>query len=312
MSFALIMLGGLVIDLAIGWPDALYQKIKHPVVWLGALISKLDSSLNLGANPSRNKRMGILTVLIVVSLAVGLGWTLQLALPSGWAGIVLGALMAWPLIALRSMYDHVAAVYQPLAQGDLAAARVAVAKIVGRDPSGLDGPAIARAATESLAENSSDGIVAPIFWGTIAGLPGIFAYKAINTLDSMIGYKTPRHIDFGWAAARLDDLVNLIPARLTGLLFAVVSGRVRQAVVVMFADAGHHRSPNAGWPEAAMAGALDLRLSGPRSYDGQIQDEPWVNASGQDPTPNCLNRALGLYVRAMGLMAPILLVLSVI
>lgn len=312
MSFALIMLGGMVIDLAIGWPDALYQKIKHPVVWLGALISKLDSWLNLGANPSRNKRMGILTVLIVVSLAAGLGRALQLALPSGWAGIVLGALMAWPLIALRSMYDHVAAVYQPLAQGDLATARIAVAKIVGRDPSGLDGPAIARAATESLAENSSDGIVAPIFWGAIAGLPGIFAYKAINTLDSMIGYKTPRHTDFGWAAARLDDLVNLIPARLTGLLFAVASGRAKQALAVMFSDAGHHRSPNAGWPEAAMAGALDLRLSGPRSYDGQIQDEPWVNARGQDPTPNCLNRALGLYVRAMGLMALILLALSVI
>jgi adenosylcobinamide-phosphate synthase len=175
--------------------------------------------------------------------------------------------------------------------------------IVGRDPARLDARGTARAALESLAENSSDGIVAPLFWGVVAGLPGLVVYKAINTMDSMIGHRTARHEDFGKVAARLDDLVNLIPARLTGLLFALVSGRARRACACMARDARQHRSPNAGWPEAAMAGALGLRLSGPRVYGDTIADEPYVNAGGADPEPADLLRGLALYRRAMAALA---------
>ena len=176
----------------------------------------------------------------------------------------------------------------------------------------LDSAGVARAAMESLAENTSDGIVAPLFWGAIFGLPGIAAYKAINTLDSMIGHRTPRFQAFGWASARIDDLVNLVPARLTGLVFALVSSAPRRALSVMWRDAGLHRSPNAGWPEAAMAAGLGVRLSGPRVYDGHVADEPWVNAGTPDPTANDLQRGLALYVRAMFVLAAALLVLALV
>ena len=224
--------------------------------------------------------------------------------------MILSGLLAWPLLAVRSMHDHVAAVARPLAAGDLVAARAAVAMIVGRDPAGLDAAGMVRAAVESLAENTSDGIVAPVFCGVLFGLPGIAAYKAINTLDSMIGHRTPRHEAFGWASARIDDLANFIPARLTGLVFVAVSTRPRAAVAIMLRDARHHRSPNAGWPEAAMAGALGVRLSGPRVYAGRIAAEPWVNEGAPDPSPADLNRALALYIRSMLVLAVTLAILA--
>lgn len=200
----------------------------------------------------------------------------------------------------------------PLGQGDLAGARGAVSMIVGRDPAQLDAAGVARAALESLGESTSDGVVAPLFWGVIFGLPGIAVYKVINTMDSMIGHLSPRHAAFGWAAARLDDGVNLIPARLSGLVFVAVSGRWRDSLACMWRDAGKHRSPNAGWPEAALAGALGVRLSGPRVYDGELTQEPWVNEAAPDPTAQDLQRGLVLYVRAMGLMAAVLVVLALV
>lgn len=298
MSFAAMMLFALALDLLIGWPNWLYARIGHPVTWLGALIAALERRWNTGAR----KAKGIATMLVVTGLATATGVALKTALPDGWAGIVLGGLLAWPLVALRSMHDHVAAVARPLAAGDLDTARSAVAMIVGRDVTQLDQAGVARAGLESLAENTSDGIVAPIFWGALLGLPGIAAYKAINTLDSMIGHRTPRYQDFGWASARTDDLVNLIPARLTGALFALVSG-TSTAWTCMWSDAKHHRSPNAGWPEAAMAGALGVRLSGPRAYGSEITQEPWVNDGAPDPQARDLQRGLSLYARAMGLLA---------
>jgi len=171
--------------------------------------------------------------------------------------------------------------------------------IVGRDPAALDEAGIARAAIESLAENTSDGVVAPLFWGALLGLPGIAGYKAINTLDSMIGHRSERHEAFGWAAARIDDVANLIPARLTGCLFALTGPALREALSCMLRDARHHRSPNASWPEAALAGALGVRLCGPRSYDGELADEPWLNGGGRDAAAADISRALELYVRAM-------------
>ena len=184
--------------------------------------------------------------------------------------------------------------------------------IVGRDPARLDEGGVARAALESLAENASDGIVAPLFWGAVAGLPGIAAYKAINTMDSMIGHRTNRHEDFGKVAARLDDLVNLIPARLTGLAIALSSRQAQLAMKVMIRDARHHRSPNAGWPEAAMAGALGVRLSGPRIYADRTAQEPWLNADAPDPGAATLKRGLALYVRAMVMCGAVLVGLALV
>lgn len=308
MSFAAMMAVAVAIDVALGWPMALFARIGHPVTWLGALIAALESRLNQGAH---RRAKGVLTAALVIGAAAGLGALAQAMLPHGWPGAVIGGLLAWPFVAMRSMHDHVAAVAHPLVAGDLNGARQAVSMIVGRDPAQLDQAGVARAALESLAENTSDGIVAPLFWGLVAGLPGIAAYKAINTLDSMIGHRTARYEAFGWASARIDDVANLIPARLTGALFAALSGRAA-AWRVMARDARAHRSPNAGWPEAAMAGALAVRLSGPRIYGDRIADEPWLNPAARDPGGADLARGLALYRRAMAALAAMILMMAVL
>ncbi len=299
------------VDGVLGWPAGLYARIGHPVTWIGRAITACDKHLNRDRDNPRTRRLaGVVTLVAVTALAALPAYGLTLILPPGLPGVILTGLLAWPLLATRSLFDHVQAVAQPLTAGNLAAARTAVSMIVGRDPAQLDPAAVARAALESLAENTSDGIVAPLFWGVLLGLPGIAAYKAVNTLDSMIGHRTSRFTDFGWASARFDDLVNLAPARLTGLLFAVVSGRGRRSLACMRADAARHRSPNAGWPEAAMAGALGIRLSGPRIYADGVAQEPWVNGGAPDPTPADLTRGLDLYRRAMFTLGSGLLLLA--
>ncbi|MDD9923267.1 MAG: adenosylcobinamide-phosphate synthase CbiB, partial [Boseongicola sp.] len=283
MSFAGMMLVAFLIDAAVGWPDALFRRIGHPVTWIGRVISFCDETLNSGS-PAERLRKGLVTIAVVLVPVVLISQAVQLLLPDSVFGMIIGGFLAWPFIARRSMEEHVSAVARPLQDDDLESARREVAKIVGRDPNLLDEAGVARAATESLAENTSDGIIAPLFFGVLAGLPGIAAYKAINTMDSMIGHKSDRYLHFGRVAARLDDVVNWIPARLTGLLFAVASGpRARKAISVILQDAHKHRSPNAGWPEAAMAGALGIRLSGPRRYAEGFVDEPWLNKDAMDP-----------------------------
>lgn len=309
--FAGPMLVAMAVDAALGWPDRLFTRIGHPVTWIGALIAALDRQWNREEDrPARRRAAGVLCVLATVGAAALPALALQALMPGGWVGMVLTGLLAWPLLALHSLDEHVAAVARPLAQGDLPAARIAVARIVGRDPARLDEAGVARAALESLAENASDGVVAPLFWGLLLGLPGIAAYKAINTLDSMIGHRTPRHEAFGWVAARLDDAVNLIPARVTALTLALASPRPRAALATVRRDARRHRSPNAGWPEAAMAGGLGIRLSGPRVYAGGIHDEPWVNAQAPDPGASDINRGLGVWRRGMLALAGVLGVMA--
>ena len=300
MGFTGAMLVAMAIDAVLGWPGALFARIGHPVSWLGSLISALDARWNRASDTPAMRRMaGVAVALIMIALAACVGWIVQEAMPSDWRGVVLLGVLAWPFVALRSLCDHVADVRDPLAAGDIDAARKTVSMIVGRDPAGLDEAGIARAAIESLAENTSDGVVAPLFWGALFGLPGIAGYKALNTLDSMIGHRSERHGAFGWAAARIDDVANIIPARLTGLLFALTGPGPRDALLCMVRDARHHRSPNAGWPEAAMAGALGVRLCGPRSYHGELADEPWLNGGARDPAAADISRALEAYVRAM-------------
>jgi len=313
VGFAGAMAVGIALDALLGWPGGLFARIGHPVIWLGALIDALDRRWNRAEDAPWLRRVaGVAAALVVSALAAGLGWAVQTVVSFGWSGMILLGILAWPFIALRSLYDHVAAVARPLQAGDVAAARMAVSMIVGRDPAGLDEAGIARAAIESLAENTSDGIVAPVFWGALFGLPGIVGYKAVNTLDSMIGHRTARHEWFGWAAARIDDLLNFIPARLTGLLFALLSARPLEAMTCMARDARAHRSVNAGWPEAAMAGALGLRLCGPRSYHGVLADEPWLNASARDPAAADIIGGLKLYRRAMMLLGGLLVILALL
>jgi adenosylcobinamide-phosphate synthase len=295
----------MVLDGLLGWPDALFARIGHPVTWLGRLIDELDARWNREQDaPPMRRAAGLAAALVVIAVASALGWFLQMRLASGWNHVFFLGVLAWPFVASRSLYDHVRAVARPLESGDVEAARKAVSMIVGRDPAKLDEAGIARAAIESLAENASDGIVAPVFWGVLFGLPGIFGYKAINTLDSMIGHRSERHEYFGWAAARIDDVANFVPARLAGAMFALVSPEPQVAFACMAQDGAKHRSINAGWPEAAMAASLSVRLCGPRFYDGELADEPWLNESARDPLAGDIARGLKVYVRAMmGLVA---------
>lgn len=272
----------LILDAVLGEPRAVWDRLPHPAVLMGRLVAALDRRFNRGLH-LRAKGTGVTLVLVAVGL--GLGWFIH-ALPD--AGIIEMLVLAI-LLAQKSLVDHVRAVATGLRQS-LAAGRAAVAMIVGRDTAGMTEPDVARAAIESAAENLSDGVVAPVFWYVVLGLPGILAYKLVNTADSMIGHMTPRYREFGWASARLDDVLNLVPARLTALLIALTHGWLDPAPILR--DAPKHRSPNAGWPEAAMAPVLNVALSGPRSYHGQRKDYPWVWPEGRrDAGPNDIEAA---------------------
>ena len=306
MSPASLMLAGWAFEAVFGWPDGLYRIVRHPVVWFGAAVRRFDRRFNCPGWPHAARyAAGAATTLLLVSGTAILAFGVSLALPDTLAGGICEALIASSLLASRSLYRHVAAVARPLGQRDLPEARTAVSQIVGRDPSQLDEAGIARAALESLAENASDGVIAPLFWGALFGLPGLAAYKAVNTLDSMIGHNNSQYRAFGGFAARLDDAANFVPARLTGLLISAVSG-TGAAFRVMLRDAGRHRSPNAGWPEAAMAGGLGVRLSGPRTYGNRTSPEPWLNADAADPSADDLRRGLRRYTGAMVLAACLL------
>ncbi len=308
MSFFLSMLIALCLDRLIGWPDQLYRNLSHPVVGIGALISTADRILNRDNWPAAVRKIAGVFFLLVIMTGLYLVCRLIVSgIPSGWARIGLTAVLAWPFLAAKSLSDHVQAVAVNLQAGDLPAAREAVSMIVGRNSEQLDQNAIARAAVESLAENTSDGVIAPLFWGVLLGLPGLVVYKAINTADSMIGYRTNKHQAFGWAAARLDDLVNLIPARLTGLMYVLLARAPVHALTVMVKDAPRHRSPNAGWPESAVASALGIRLSGPRLYNGVASSDPWLNKAGRDPGPQDITAALQLYRRLLWVVSLLLL-----
>jgi adenosylcobinamide-phosphate synthase len=300
----------LLIELMVGYPDRLTRAIGHPVTWMGRLIGALDRRLNRDtASPEARRQAGAVAILVLIAVVGGVAFLVEQSLLLVPFGFIAVGILCSTLLAQQSLFFHVAGVADALGEGGVAAGREAVAEIVGRDTADLDEPGIARAAIESLAENASDGIVAPVFWGALFGLPGILGYKAINTLDSMIGHRNERHEAFGWAAARIDDVANFIPARLTGFLFALLAPQRSEALSCMMRDARRHRSPNAGWPEAAMAGALGVRLSGPRIYHGSTTNEPWLNEAARDPLAADIDRGLTVYRRAMLLLAGILAIL---
>jgi adenosylcobinamide-phosphate synthase len=314
MSVALALLA-MLIELCLGYPQAVLRAIGHPVTWIGHLISALDRTLNretAGANVRR--AVGVAAVLILIAVVGAAALLAQHELLRLPAGLLAVAIIASTLIAQRSLHRHVADVALTLTAGDIAAARAAVSHIVGRDTAALDAPGVARAAIESLAENLSDGIVAPVMWLAIAGLPGAALYKAINTADSMIGHRTSRHAAFGWAAARLDDLVNLPASRLSALLLvaaaAIAKGAsARAAWRAVWRDAARHRSPNAGYPEAAMAGALGLALAGPRVYGGVRVEDAIMGDGRREADAGDIFRALALYRWADALLIALLAVL---
>src|SRR6476660_8032530 len=311
MSVALALLA-MLIELCLGYPQFVLRAIGHPVTWTGRLIGALDRALNREtAGATAPRAAGVAAVVILIA-AVGAVAFLVLRELFRWpAGVLATALLAGTLIAQRSLHRHVADVAVTLGKGDITAARVAVSHIVGRDTAALDAAGISRAAIDSLAENFSDGIVAPVLWLAIAGLPGAALYKAINTADSMIGHRTPRHAAFGWAAARLDDLVNLPASRLSALLLVAAAALVKDASATaawcaVRRDARRHRSPNAGYPEAAMAGALGLALAGPRVYGGVRVEDATMGDGRRDANAADILGALALYRRADALLIMLL------
>ncbi|SEP07877.1 adenosylcobinamide-phosphate synthase [Salinihabitans flavidus] len=291
----------LLLDAAVGEPRAIWDRVPHPAVLMGRAVGWADEMFNTGA-AGRISGIAVLAVMVLAAGVIGavlseLGWLPEL-------------LLAAVLLAQRSLVDHLGAVGDAL-RLSLGDGRRAVARIVSRDTSAMDGPAVARAGIESGAENLSDGVIAPAFWFLIAGLPGLLIYKLVNTADSMIGYRTPRHAEFGWAAARLDDLLNWVPARLTALLIAGVHGGLRGWRAIR-ADARLHRSPNAGWPEAAMARVLGIALAGPRSYDGAMRDYPFVNPHGaHEIGPEAVDAAVRALWRVWGAALAFALILAV-
>ncbi|WP_223421407.1 adenosylcobinamide-phosphate synthase CbiB [Tateyamaria pelophila] len=291
MSTPVLLVLALILDAIAGEPRWLWSRVPHPAVLMGRAVGALDKSWN-GTNGT--KLHGCIAIAILVIGAGAIGWAISVLGP---VATTLGAAI---LLAQKSLVEHVRAVSEGLAQSE-EAGRKAVAMIVSRDVSQSSASDTARAAIESLSENFSDGVIAPAFWFLIAGLPGIMIYKVVNTADSMIGYLTPRHAQFGWAAARLDDVLNWIPARITAVLIALVGQSLSQWSAIT-RDAAHHRSPNAGWPEAAMARALSIALAGPRSYHGTIQDLAWVNGTGRrDLTPVDIDAAITITWKAWGI-----------
>ena len=290
------------VEAFVGYPEWLFRLIRHPVVWFGALIDRLESGLNRKSWRFGVRRAaGAVAVLALVCLVAACALVM-----TGPPGLVAAYLVACALPAQHSLWSHVRAVADGLEHEGLDGGRRAVAHIVGRDPESLDEAGVVRAAVESLAENFSDGVVAPAFWGCVFGLPGMLVYKAVNTADSMIGHRTKRYEAFGWAAARLDDLVNLPASRLAALWIVLAACLRRdadpaEAIRAVLRDARRHRSPNAGWPEAAMAGALGLRLAGPRRYGGALVEDAWMGQGRAAATVADLRAALGIYAVACGI-----------
>ena len=308
MNTALILLLAMLLDALLGEPKWLWSRVPHPAVLMGRAVDWLDENFNIGVigiDPKERKRSGTLTMAALVLAAWVVGVIVSNLPDFGILQIILAAM----LLAQKSLTQHVTAVADAL-RLSTADGRLMVARIVGRDTATMDDTAVARGAIESAAENLSDGVIAPAFWFLLLGLPGLLIYKITNTADSMIGYKTERHADFGWAAARLDDVLNYIPARLTALLIAATHGTLNKWRLIL-RDAPLHRSPNAGWPEAAMAVTLNIALSGPRSYHGQMRDFPYVHPEGRRIlTPDDIDAAVKALWRAWGGMIAIVAIVA--
>lgn len=299
---AMILVAAMILDAAFGEPKLIWDRIPHPAVMMGRLIAALDHRFNRGDH--RRLKGSAVTAALTASALLA-GWLIHKIPDHGLIEVLLTAI----LLAQRSLVDHLRAVATALRRS-LTEGRASVAMIVGRDTAAMTGPDVARAAIESAAENLSDGVIAPIFWYLALGLPGLLMYKLANTADSMIGHMTPRHREFGWASARFDDLLNLIPARLTAVLIALTGGWTDPTPILR--DAPKHRSPNAGWPESALAPVLNVALAGPRSYDGVMTHYPWVWPEGRrDAGPDDIDAACNALWRCWAAMLAIAVLIAV-
>jgi adenosylcobinamide-phosphate synthase len=315
MSIVVTLLA-LMVEATLGYPKAVFAAIGHPVTWIGRLIGFLDRTLNLGSDVSR-RCAGFIAIILIVAISAAIAWVIESILLLVPFGFVAVAVLASSLLAQRSLEDPVARVADALERDGLVGGRRAVAQIVGRDPDALDEAGVARAAIESLAENFSDGIVAPVLWLAVGGLAGGVAYKAINTADSMIGHRTARYKEFGFATARLDDLVNLPASRLSALLIVLAATFTGNASAsgawrAVWRDAQKHRSPNAGWPEAAMAGALGLSLAGPRVYGSIVVEDATRGEGRREANAQDIRAALALYQRADLLLVALIALLALL
>ena len=315
MNIYLVLFAAMAIDAIFGDQPAWYRTVPHPVAAIGKGIAWLETRLNHHdhSNP-RRLLQGTVAVVIVIAITTAVGEILQSLFSVVVGGQWLEALVVSTLIAGRSLWDHVRAVAVGLDRS-IEDGRKAVAHIVGRNTRSLNYGEVARAAIESTAENFSDGVVAPALWYLVFGLPGICAYKAINTLDSMIGHHNQRYEWFGKVAAHLDDIVNWIPARTSALLLCMAAlllprARAGYALVTILRDASKHRSINAGWPEAAMAGALDFSLAGSRRYGTLQVNDPWIGSGRTDLQALDVYTALHLYGIACMLLGAALLLLA--
>ena len=300
----ILLLIALALEAALGEARFLFRVVPHPVRLIGGLVGFLERKLNRGQRSESDRAVrGLLVVLVVAGLCLSVGVAVAWLTQNQNFGWILELVLVVVLIAQRGLYDRVRAVGLALRDEGLDEARAAVSHIVGREPGQLDAHGVARGAIESAAENFCDAVVAPVFWYVLFGFPGLLVYKAVNTMDSMIGYRTPRHRAFGMTAARLDDALNLIPARLSGLFLAlaavvVPTARPGAAVKVMLRDSGKHRSMNGGWPEGAVAGALNLALAGPRHYVGETVADSWIGDGTARATHRDIRRTLYLYIAA--------------
>ena len=309
-----ILLLAFMFEIIVGWPKWLFDLVGHPVSWIGSLIQMFDNRFNRTTLPKNALRSrGAVVVALVCSVAVLPIIFLLIAFDDFFIApvgtILCGAILTTPLLATMSLRRHVLAVVDCLRNEDISASRVELKKIVSRDTTRLNEEQICSGVIETLAENTSDAVIAPLFWSLLLGVPGLFFYKAVNTMDSMLGYRNERYENFGKCAARLDDIVNWLPARLTGFGFCLLTGkRSILSLSGMYKEAPSHRSPNAGWPESASAYALGVRLGGPRLYEGEGMDARYLNSNGEEATLSACSSAIRLYDRVIYLVVVALLI----
>jgi adenosylcobinamide-phosphate synthase len=314
----IILAAALVVEAVVGNPRLPDGGVPHPIRLLGRLIDWLDRKLNRPCRPAYDLRIrGACVVLLVCGLTAGFGLLVARFSASHPIGALVELVLVVVLLAQRSLFDHVRAVAIALQRSGLSAGRSAVAHIVGRDVETLDQHGVARAAIESCAENFADAVVAPTLWYVLLGFPGLLVFKAVNTMDSMLGHDNARHRAFGMAAAHLDDVANWIPARIAGIYLVaaallVPTARAGRAARTMMRDSRNHRSPNSGWPESAAAGALGLALAGPRRYGEVVVDGPWIGSGRAGATAGDIERALWLYAAGCGVNGLIVVILIVV
>ena len=312
MDSVYVLLVGIFLELLFDWPRSFYKVIKHPIVWMGSLIKKFDIIMNKSFYSNKSKKvLGFTVVFLCLTIGISLYFLITLILENSFLFDLFNILLVWSMICSRSLFIHINEIKIELSKNNLSLARRSLSKVVGRDTKKLKKNEIIRASLESLSESTSDGIIAPIFWYFILGFPGIIMYKTINTLDSMIGYKSKKYLAFGYASAKADDIVNFIPSRLTGLIFAIVSSKPKDSLNIMFKYASRHKSVNAGWPESALAGALSVRLGGPKIYFGVSNNEEWLNSRGLEPNEKKLEEGLFLYKKLIILVLCFLSLISI-